>query len=229
MINLSELLTGKVDETLNGISNYIQARAESLTSGFVRNFTFSNEEKMTFINDVYIDLCFGISDNNNKTTPTHNLDNGVIIAETVKKEPTIWTLDCKLTSSDHREKYEKLLKMDLVTLMFRGEVKENLVVTSINRKITNAHYTDFTINLAKLNFVTIQTIPAPDFKKITSKPVQSVAEKKETDKVLSTETVTPADAPFSDEYYKTKETENKIINVVTPFNPPWDRNRGGAF
>lgn len=228
MINLSDLLTGKIDSTLNGITDYIKKRAESVTNGFVRAYSLSNEEKMTFINDVYIDLCFSIGDTNNNTTPTHNLDNGVIIAETVKKEPTIWTLDCKLTSIDHKEKYEKLLKMDLVTLMFRGEVKENLVVMSINRKITNAYYTDFTITLAKLNFVTIQTIPAPSFKKVTSKPVQTIASKKETTKTLPVKT-TDVSAPYSDDHLRRKKAEEQIINVVTPFNPPWDRNRGVGF
>lgn len=229
MINLSEMLTGKADSTLNGINNYIQSRAESLTKGFVRNFTFSNEEKLTFINDIHIDLCFSIGDNNPRSIPSHNLDNGLITAETVIKEPTVWTLNCKLVSSDHREKYEKLLEMTYATLMFRGEVKENLAITSINRNRTNAHYTDFTIALTKINSVQIKTIPAPSFKKVTSKTVETVAEKKETTKILPTETTPPADTPFSEEYYKRKEAENKIINVVTPFNPPWDRNRGGVF
>lgn len=232
MIKLSELLTSKVDSTLNGITDYVKKKAESLTNGFVRAYSLSNEEKMTFINDVYIDLCFAISDSNNNVTPTHNVDDGSVITETVKKQPTTWTLECKLTSSDHKEKYEKLLNMDLVTLMFRGEVKENLVIMSINRKITNAYYTDFTITLAKLNFVKVATIPAPSFKKITQKVVSSVASKKSTDKTspftvgqkVGSLTVTETTGAI-------QTVESKPVNVINPFSFGNDlgRSGGGAF
>lgn len=228
MINLSELLVGKTDETLNGISNYIKSKANNLAQGFARNFSFSNEEKMTFINDVHIDLCFNISDNNTNSTPTHNLDNGVIISETIKKQPTIWTLDCKLTSYDHKEKYEKLLKMNLVTLMFAGEVKENLVIMSINRKITNTYYTDFTITLAKLNFVQIKTIPAPSFKKITAKTVETITGKKETDKVSPFKSGDKVGVLTVTETIGDIQTvEAKVINVINPFDI--GRSGGGAF
>lgn len=237
MINLSKLLTGQVDKTLTGITNYVNQKAENLTNGFVRNFILSNEEKMTFLNDVYIDLCFGISDANNAVTPTHNLDNNSIIAETIRKEPTVWQLECKLTSIDHREKYDKLISFmenaELVTLMFRGEVKENLVVMSINRKISNVHYTDFTITLAKLNFVKIATIPAPTFKKITSKPKTSVASK------FITEKARPFPKPLNvPDLDGTVGPSSNIeldgiagaepVNVINPFTD-LGRSGGGAF
>lgn len=234
MINLSDLLTGKIDSTFNGITNYIAERAQSLTNGFVRNFSFSNEEKLTFINDVYIDLCFSIGDNNPRSTPQHNLDNGAIIAETITKEPTIWTLECKLTSIDHKEKYEKLLNMKFATLMFRGEIKENLAIVNINRKISNAHYTDFTITLSKLNVVNIATIPAPSFKKITSKVTKTTTSKKETDKIspfkvgqkVGDLTVVPtvSETPIGPQL-------PKQLNVINPFSFGNDlgRSGGGAF
>lgn len=186
MINLSNLLTGKLDKTLNGISSYVMNKAENLTSGFVRNFTLSNDQKLTFINDVYINLCFNLGDKNNTSVPTHNLDNNSIIAETVRKEPTIWSLECKLTSINHVEEYEKLLKMmengELITLLFGGRVVENLIITNINRNITNIHYTDFSITLSKLKFVKVSLIPAPTFKKVTSKPVENNTGKLETER-----------------------------------------------
>lgn len=225
MINLSELLTGKIDSTLNGITDYISKKAESLTNGFVRSFTLSNEEKMTFINDVYIDLCFSIGDRHNVTTPTHSLDNNTIIAETIKKEPTIWNLECKFTSANHVEKYEKLLKMiengDLITLLYSGKVVENLIIMSLNRNTTNIHYTDFSITLVKLNLVNIATIPAPDFKKVVSKPVETVTGKEETTKIISD---TYGDRKSPVEF--TDEDKKDFINMVNPFafNIGW----GGA-
>lgn len=234
MINISDLLTGKIDSIFNGISNYILEKAENLTNGFVRNFNFSNEEKLTFINDVRIDLCFSIGDNNPRSTPSHNLDNGAIIAETIKKEPTTWTLNCKLTSIDHKEKYEKLLEMTYATLMFRGEIKENLAITNINRNITNAHYTDFTITLSKLNTVNVSTIPAPSFKKITSKVTKNVASKKETNKTspfnigdeVGDLTVVPkiSETPIGPQY-------PQPVNVINPFGFGKDTGKsgGGAF
>lgn len=238
MINLSKLLTGQSDKTLSGITSYIGKKAESLTNGFIRNFTLSSEEKMTFLNDIYVDLCFGISDTNTAVTPTHNLDNNSIIAETVRKEPTVWQLECKFTGIDHREKYDKLISYmenaELITLLFRGEVKENLVIMSINRKISNVHYTDFTITLAKLNFVKIATIPAPTFKKITSKPKTNVASK------FVTEKARPFPKPLNrPDLDGTVGPSSNIeldgiagaepVNVINPFNDLGGRGGGGAF
>lgn len=230
MINLSKLLTGQVDKTLNGITNYMSKKSENLANGFARTFTLSNEDKMTFLNDVYVDLCFGISDTNSAVTPTHNLDNNSIIAESIKKEPTVWQLECKLTSIDHKEKYNRLLSFmenaELVTLMFRGEVKENLAIMSINRKISNVHYTDFTITLAKLNFVKIAAIPAPSFKKVTSKPKTTVASKVETKKVSPFKP-----APIISDKPIGPSLPPEKINMINPFafGDDLGRSGGGAF
>lgn len=221
MINLSELLTGKIDSTLNGITNYISKKAESLTRGFVRSFTLSNEEKMTFINDVYVDLCFNIGDSNPWSAPTHNLDNNSIIAETVTKKPTIWSLECQFTSPDHAEKYEKLLKMadsgDPVVLLFGGKVIENLIIMSINRNITNIHYTSFTITLTKLKFVKIATIPAPEFKKIVANPVKTVSGKAETTKMIPYDAYGNRVGPVA----FTDKEKRDFANLVNPFHNEW--------
>lgn len=221
MINLSDALTGKFDSTLNGITDYISKKAENLTRGFVRSFTLSTEEKMTFINDVYIDLCFNISDSNPWNAPTHNLDNNSIIAETVMKKPTIWSLECQFTSPDHAEKYDRLLKLadsgNPVTLLFGGKVIENLIIMSINRNITKIHYTSFTITLTKLNFVKIATIPAPEFKKIVAAPVKTISGKAETQKTIPHDTYGNRVGPVA---FTDKEKKD-FINLVNPFDNKW--------
>lgn len=182
MINISGILEETIDKPLNGITNYFSNKAESLTNGFVRSFTLSNQEKLTFINDILIDRCYSISDTNPSSAPMHNLDNGTDIAETVRKEPTTWSLECKFTSIDHKEKYEKLLDIrensQLITLMFNGQVIENLAITNISRDISNVFYTDFTITLSKLTFVNVSIIPSPNSEKIV-RPVKEARTGKE--------------------------------------------------
>ena len=183
MINISNLLEDSIDKSLNGITNYFSKKVESLTNGFVRSYTLSEAEKLTFINGIFIDRCYSISDTNPSSAPIHNLDNNSDIAETVKKETVTWTLKCKFTSADHKEKYEKLLnireKSQLVTLMFNGQVVENLAITNISRNIENVFYTEFNITLSKLTFVNISVIPSPKAEKIV-KPVTQVNTGKET-------------------------------------------------
>lgn len=222
MINLSNIFEEKIDKTLDGITSYFSKKAESLTNGFVRSFSLSPSEKLTFINDIFIDRCYSINDVNSSTAPTHNLDNNSIIAETVIKEPVGWTLNCKFTSQDHKEKFEKLLEIQnnvqLVTLLFNGRIIENLVIINIGRTINNVHYTEFTISLVKLNFVTIQTIPAPKMKKVVSKSKSTVAGKRETSKVLDS-VKAPYGVSVKNGKIVMKPTgEPGIINVVNGFD-----------
>lgn len=189
MINISDLLEQGIDKPLNGITDYFSKKTENLTNGFVRSFTLSNEEKMTFINDIYVDRCYSISDKNPCSAPMHNLDNNSVIAETVKKEPTNWNLQCKFTSADHKEKYEKLLNLretsTLVTLMFNGKVIENLAILDISRTINNVFYTEFTLSLSKLTFVKVSVIPSPVAEKIVSENKTVNTGKEPTEKEVS--------------------------------------------
>lgn len=191
MINLSDIFEESVDKTLNGITDYFSKKAENLTNGFVRSFTLSNQEKLTFINDIFVDRCYSISENNSSSAPLHNLDNGAVIAETLKKEPTSYTLNCKFTSIDHEEKYNKLLEIrengQLITLMYKGKVIENLALLNITRNITNVFYTDFTINLSKLTFVNVSVIPAPKMKKVVSQETTVNVGKEETKSSINSE------------------------------------------
>ena len=208
MINLSDIFEETVDKTLNGISNYFVKKAENITNGFVRSFTLSEQEKLTFINDIFIDRCYSISDSNPSSTPVHNLDNNSDIAETVKKEPTTWELSCRFNTVDHKEKYQKLLnlreKPQLITLMFNGTVIENLVIMDISRTITNVFYTEFTISLSKLTFVNVSVIPAPKAQKIVKNITQTNTGKEPTEKIVTEE-------------YVPRAKKDKI-NTVDPLN-----------
>lgn len=232
MIDFKNALSSTVDKTLNGIVNYAESKADALMTSVMRPYSLSESDKMTFINDIYINLCFNISDSNTTKVPTHNLENGATIAETVTPDPVIWQLKCKLTTLDHMDNYNVLVETmkvgELVTLMFAGQTYEDLAITSINREITNAYYTEFTITLAKLNFIEVATIPAPEMKKITSKKVETVAAKEQTDKILPSEkSDLESDVPYSEQYLRQQEAEKKILNMINPINKPWNSWRGG--
>lgn len=186
MFNLSGI-TNLMDKPLEGLTSYFTSKANSLVSGFTRTYSLSPTEKITLISDIYINRCYQIGSSHNLEAPSHNIDNGTIMSETLIKGQDEWNMKCKLTSQNHRELYEKLLKYQengYVSLTFGGNTITNLAIMNIDRTIDNILYTDFTISFKKLKFVKVAMIPAPEMKKVISKPSENLAGKKETSKVM---------------------------------------------
>ncbi|MEG2347284.1 MAG: hypothetical protein RSB50_06340 [Cetobacterium sp.] len=220
MFNISDTFNSIVDSTLNGISDFFTAKSQSILKGFTRTYTLSPNQKMTFLNDLFVDRCYGVTEDYTSSAPLHNLDDGSIVAETIINEPNSFNLSCKFTSQDHAEKFKKLLKYreskKLITVMYGGNVYENLAILNISKNVTNIHYTEFAISLRKLTFVKVMTIPAPETKKIVSKPTSSVAGKENTDKILSTSKTNVA-ATYGHGEARKPLKEFDVINVVSPF------------
>lgn len=220
MFNISDMFNSLVDDTLNGITDFFAAKSQSVLKGFTRSYNLSTNQKMTFLNDLFVDRCYGVTEDYTSSAPLHNLDDGSLIAETVIKEPNSFNLSCKFTTQDHAEKFKKLLKYrensKLLTVMYGGNVYENLAILNITKTVNNIHYTEFTISLRKLTFVKVMTIPAPETKKIVSEPSSSVAGKESTEKMLSTSKVTEK-ATYGHGEVRKPLKEFDVINVVSPF------------
>lgn len=170
MFNLSGV-TSLIDRPLEGLTSYFSSKANSLVSGFTRTYSLSQNQKITLISDIFINRCYQIGSSYSSEAPSHNLDDGSVVAETLVNGQDEWSMKCKLTSRNHKEEFEKLLKYkeqgELVSLTFGGNSITHLAILNINRNIDNILYTDFTITLKKLKFVKIATIPSPEMKKVT--------------------------------------------------------------
>lgn len=212
MFNLSGV-TNLIDKPLEGLTSYFTSKASSLVSGFTRSYSLSTTDKITLISDIYINRCYQISSSYNAEAPSHNLDDGSVIAETLINGQDEWSMKCKLTSQNHKEQFEKLLKYkengELVSLTFGGNTVTKLAIISIDRTIDNILYTDFTISFKKLKFVKVATIPAPEMKKVTSKPTENLAGKQDTTKKIpkiNTET-----------HVLDKYQPNNNLNIIDPY------------
>ncbi|SKA07813.1 hypothetical protein SAMN02745174_02468 [Cetobacterium ceti] len=186
--SLGGLFNNSVDNTLQGIKDYLTNRADTINTNWKRE-EVSFERKITLIEGVNIDLAHSVNLNNNSTTADHTLDSNSVISEGRILSPATFSLECKLTGADHKERYNRLLKLNndtskLVSLMFDGEVISNLAITNISKQITNVTFSSLTISFKKYKFVKIAQIPAPAMKKIISKTNESKGGKLKTDKVV---------------------------------------------
>lgn len=186
--SLGGLFNNSVDNTLQGIKDYLTNRADTINTNWKRE-EVSFERKITLIEGVNIDLAHSVNLNNNSTTADHTLDSNSVISEGRILSPATFSLECKLTGADHKERYNRLLKLNndtskLVSLMVDGEVISNLAITNISKQITNVTFSSLTISFKKYKFVKIAQIPAPAMKKIISKTNESKGGKLKTDKVV---------------------------------------------
>lgn len=220
MFNLSGI-TNLIDKPLEGLSSYFTSKANSLVSGFTRTYSLSSTEKITLISDIYINRCYQIGSSYNAEAPSHNLDDGSVIAETLINGQDEWSMKCKLTSQNHKEQFEKLLKYkesgELVSLTFGGKTITNLAIMNIDRTIDNILYTDFTVSFKKLKFVKVAMIPAPEMKKVTSKPSESLAGKKETTKIMKSKASSVEIGIGEGKLTPNERVNSNPFNMINPF------------
>ena len=224
MISISDILNDATDKVLKGIDDFFKDKSESVEKGFTRSYEILPTDKITLFNDILIERCYTVKNDWNSSTPSHNLDNGAVIAETTVKEPVPWAFNCKLTSQDHKEKFKRIIEFretsQLVTVMFNGEVVENLAIMNISRTIKNVFYTEFTITFKKLTFVEVKTIPAPKMKKIVSEPKKTAAGKEVTKKEL------PKAPP---QLGPVKPQDPNLLNMINPYSFGFDRYTGRRY
>lgn len=165
-----EKIIAPVDDTLKGIAAHFSKKIEEIGQGYYRNFILSPSEKITMINDIYVDSCFEVAEMNSVSAPSHSLEIGSQLEETSIRKPLELSLNCQFSSNDHKEKYEKLLKLlgkgQTITLLLNGKVYNNLTVLSVSKNVTNIYYTNFSITMKELKYVKLGVIPAPEAEKI---------------------------------------------------------------
>lgn len=208
--SLGGLFNDTIDNTLQGIQDYFTNRSaliQKASENFIPREIITEDRKITLIEGIYIDIATAVNSNYNSSTADHTLDSNSVISESRILTPETFSLNCKLTSIDHKEKYNKLLKLNadttkLITLMYDGEIITNLAITNITKNTTNVTYSSLNVSFKKYRFVTIATIPNPQMKKVVSKTKENKGGKLQTNKEV---VLTEKQLKAKEKYYEVQK------------------------
>lgn len=224
VISLTDMLLEPIDPILKGIQDYAEEKKLSVLGVDVSDIIWTNQPvepmepnpryiinpqtAITFINDIRIDRCYGINTDNSFKAVDHTTDNGFQFTEAKIRQKRPFSLTCRFSTEDHKEKMKRLNELaesdQPLTLFFNGEVYESLMVISISETINNVLYTQFTLNLREYQTVGVEKIPSPHAKKLVGEPKVKKTGKQSTIKTIYSGPPTP------------EMTREQVVNANLP-------------
>lgn len=224
MISLTDMLLEPIDPVIKGIQDYAAEKNLSIFGVSVsdiigtnqpvepqepnKRFLLEENDSKTFINDLLIDRCYQVSTSDSYRGVDHTTDSGFQFTEARIKQKKPFSVKCKFSGEDHKEKMKKMLEIadsdEPLTLFFNGKSYESLMVMAVSEEVSTVFYSEFSLELREYQTIGIKKIPSLPAKKVVGVKKVKKTGKKATTKTLYSGPPTP------------KMTREQIVNANVP-------------